>query len=121
MTSRPRFSLSADITSFEGGASGIAIKIQADPCELNVWLTPEEASRLREIPRAPWGAGAVRLGSSAGSPAFWSCDDGEVFVCVGHDDETWDFGVSFPDRLLPGLASEVERLLDGESQIEPSQ
>ena len=110
-TREPSFSLSAEASWLEDGAPAIALKIQSDVCELNLWLAVSSLPRLREVPSTPWEAGALRLGTSAGSSAFWSCDDGEIFVGVGHDDETWDFGVSFPETLFPDLIAEIERAL----------
>jgi len=105
----PSFSLSAETSSLEDGAPAVAVKIQSDVCELNVCIAVPDLPRLRDVPTTPWDSGALRLGVSARSPAFWSCDRGQISVCVGHDDETWDFGISFPENLLPDLISEIER------------
>jgi hypothetical protein len=111
MLNRGEFSLSAGAASLGDGRPAIAVKVQGPAYELNVWIPISELAALRRVPSTPWEAGALRIGESAGSPAFWSCDSGEIFIGFGHDDQTWDFGVTFPATEFLGLLSEIEREL----------
>lgn len=87
---------------------GQAVKIQTAFYELNVVLEPSDIEPLAKARAADWNQGSVRAGRSAGSAAFWSCDGQSMFIAVGHDDETWDFGVSLPvaafDEIMARLA-----------------
>jgi hypothetical protein len=39
--------------------------------------------------------------------------DGKVSsILVGHDDETWDFGVSMPETVVDEIMAEIERESD---------
>lgn len=91
-----------------GDGSGIVLKISSDAFELNVALRIYELERLDKVLSTPWQGGALQLGSSANSAAWWSCDDGEVSICVGHDDQTWDFSISFPVSELAHLRECIE-------------
>jgi hypothetical protein len=104
------FSVSAE-WSLEDGRPAIAVKIQGPAYELNVWIPVSELPSLRRVPSTRWEKGALRIGRSAGSETFWSCDSGEVFIGVGHDDQTWDFGVLLSEGEFSRLLSEIEREL----------
>jgi hypothetical protein len=96
------------------------IKFAAPDWELNVSVPASEVAVLRRVPSSPWLPGAVRAGVSAGSPAFWSAEaDGRVSVLVGHDDQTWDFGVSFPMAALDEVLRAVEAAGRGCPGAEP--
>jgi hypothetical protein len=85
------------------------IKISTPDYELNVAVpAPHD---LRRVLSDPWVSGSVKVGESAGAPAFWSVGkDGRVSILVGHDDETWDFGVSVPLATFEEILREVEAL-----------
>lgn len=75
------------------------IKIQDQDWELNIHLTEQELELLKQICSADWGTRqSIRAGISANAPVFWAYDDDRemVSILVGHDDETWDFGVILP-------------------------
>ncbi len=107
------FDTSAESAYLQDGSPAIALKIQGPRYELNVLLSIAELPLLREVLSTRWDSGALRIGSSAGAAAFWawSCEAGEVWVGVGHDDETWDFGVLFPKSDFLALIAEIEREL----------
>jgi hypothetical protein len=111
MPKRGELSLSAEAGSLDDGRPAFAVKIQGAAYELNVWIPVSELSALRKVPSTPWGTGALQIGESAGSASFWSCDSGEIFIGVGHDDQSWDFGASFPESEFARLLSEIEREL----------
>jgi hypothetical protein len=87
--------------------------------ELNVWLLEREARRLEEVREARWNdRGSLQLGQVAGAPAWWSVDPEEqtLEILVGHDDETWDVGASWPLATLDEIIAEVRscRAPDGD-------
>ena len=89
---------------------GFGIKIQAGACELNLWLTAEEMQMLPDGRNARWESrSSFRIGRSAGSPAWWSCDEGHLSMLVGEDDECWDFGVTLPVAVVGDILAEVRK------------
>jgi hypothetical protein len=99
---------------------GCLIKLAAPDWELNVTVPAAEVAALRRVPSSPWLPGSIRAGVSAGSPAFWSAEaEGRVSVLVGPDDQTWDFGVSFPMAALAEVLREIEVAGRGSPDAEP--
>jgi hypothetical protein len=94
----------------------ISLKIGSDSFELNVTLRIFELARLDEVLSTRWEGGALRLGSSASSATWWSCDEGKVAICVGHDDQTWDFSISFPVAEFENLRESIESELASSQQ-----
>ena len=85
----------------------------------NFYTTPgffisllEDAARLKEVLTAPWLSGALRIGSSAGAPAWW-CVGGDdedaktLSILVGTDDETWDIALQLPFETIEAVVREV--------------
>ncbi len=88
---------------------GFGIKIQAGVFELNVSMSIEELQMLPDIKNAHWeDRSSLRIGSSAGSPAWWSCDEGVLSILVGEDDEYWDFGVTLPVAVVDDILADIE-------------
>lgn len=90
-----------------------AIKIGCDEFEINVWVREAELERLSEVRRTPWLSGSLRIGTAAEAAAWWSVsspDEGPptLSILVGHDDETWDFGVTLPLDVLDDVLNAVE-------------
>jgi hypothetical protein len=84
-----------------------SIKLQGQGWELNVHLDSREISRLLEVAQCSWQKRrALRIGKSGSSDVFWSVDNGEPAILVGHDDETWDFGVFVPQSVLDMIIAE---------------
>ena len=90
-----------------GDGPAIGLKISSDAFELNVHLRVSELARLDDVLSTRWEAGALQLGTSASSAAWWSCDDGQVAICVGHDDQTWDFSIAFPVSEFANLRESI--------------
>ncbi len=88
---------------------GFVIKIQADTFELNLWLSTEEKQNLLRLGDACWeDRTSLRIGRAAGSPAWWSCDEGQISILVGEDDECWDFGVRVPISVAGDILADME-------------
>lgn len=84
-------------------------KLQGVGWELNVHIHPGEAPALLRVRNADWNRReAVKIGTAAGAPVFWSCRDGELSILVGDDDEVWDIGFTLPETVLLDLISKVQ-------------
>jgi hypothetical protein len=87
------------------------VKIQAPAWEVNVRASADELSRLKDIRLADWDQGrSLRVGESAEASAFWACNGGEVTLMIGHDEETWDIGVTFPVEIADAIVKELDRV-----------
>src|SRR5690349_10135769 len=96
----------------EDDGPAVVLTISSEVFELNVALRISELARLDDVLATPWQGGALHLGTSAGAAAWWSCDDGRVAICVGHDDQTWDFSISFPVVEFAKLHESISRELE---------
>jgi hypothetical protein len=101
-------SLSPEIDNW--GNPLFILKIQKDDWEINVSMTPNELMLIPKARTARWDErGSIRLGECAGASTFWSCQDGNLSILVGHDDECWDFGVWIPEGIIDEVIAEIER------------
>ena len=74
-----------------------SVKLQGGTWELNIWATTDELWKLADIEKTDWTQQrTLRVGTSAHAPTWWHERDGMVHILVGHDDLTWDFGVTVP-------------------------
>lgn len=84
------------------------VKLQGEAWELNVWATTDELWKLAGIEKTDWDQRrTLQVGACAGAPVWWSERDGTVSILVGHDDETWDMGVTVPLETVHELLSEL--------------
>jgi len=99
----------------DGGVSRepVAVKLQSDAAELNIWLTFSDIDAiLRGIPSGQ-GVRALAAGTAAEAQAFWALEpDGQLSIVVGHDDETWDFGVTLSPGTRDSLLKALQRMHD---------
>jgi hypothetical protein len=86
----------------------IVLTISSDVFELNVALRIHELARLDHVLATPWQGGALQLGECANSAAWWSCDEGNVAIGVGHDDQLCDFSISFPVSEFTKLRESID-------------
>jgi hypothetical protein len=94
----------------ESDEPAFSLKIQGPDWELNVQMGEVELALIPSVRFARWNErGSVRIGTSADSQAFWSCEDGNLSILIGHDDETWDFGVTVPEAVLDDIITEIGR------------
>jgi len=85
------------------------LKIARDTWELNVWLTDSDIATLRIKRPGRWGERqALRLGTSAGAPVFWSMEDAALTCMIGNDEETWDIAITLPDTALAEILSGIQ-------------
>jgi hypothetical protein len=101
--------VSGGMAVLEDNSSGVAIKIQSIDWELNIYFHPQEINNLKRITETSWIDGSIKAGRSARSDVFWSCDEGSVSILIGHDDQTWDFGVFIPQSEFIKILHEFQR------------
>lgn len=78
------------------GTLGRALKIQSSQIEINIWFTLAELQILHKVPNSKWEEGSLKIGTSANSSVWWTCDDDEVSLLIGEDGQSWDVGTAFP-------------------------
>lgn len=74
---------------------------------------------LGRVAAARWIDGALRIGRSAGAAVHWSVDLDRLTLLIGHDDQTWDVGLTLPASLLPTIIEAVNRCLAGGTTTAP--
>ena len=96
----------------ESGLSHYNIKIQSDQFEINIAVPIEVVERLGLVRNARWMSGALRIGTSAGAPAWWCVGDeggvGTMSILIGEDDETWDIAIQLPVETVDEVIREIE-------------
>lgn len=86
-----------DVEVDESGVEILCAKISSEQFELNVRAARSEFLELQKIRNADWTLrSSLAVGTSAGSPVFWTSDGAMATVLVGADDETWDIAISIP-------------------------
>jgi len=94
----------------EQGNPTYDLKIQGRDWEMNVWMTKTELALVQNVKSARWSErDSLKIGTCAGVQTFWSCEGGLLSILLGHDDETWDFGVTIPEAELDIIIAEIER------------
>jgi hypothetical protein len=84
------------------------VKLQGETWELNIWATTDELWKLADIEKTDWvQRRTLQIGTCAHAPVWWNELDGTVFIAIGHDDVTWDFGVTVPLSTVHNLIAEL--------------
>jgi hypothetical protein len=112
MQSDGTFDVSVDPSVGHDEDAQFTVKLQAPNAELNIWLTRADARVI--LAGIPGGLGvrALAAGTSAGAQVHWALtDSGELGIVVGHDDETWDFGVTLSPATHSALIEELKSAL----------
>ena len=88
------------------------IQISTHDVEMNIWVLEPDLPKLVEVRGRRWELGALRIGRSGGTNAWWSVDADEdgrsLSIVVGEDDESWDLNFRFPLETLDDILREVE-------------
>ena len=93
---------------FENDEPAVVLTIQGPMFELNVWMRPDELPLLDGVSEADWDSrGSLRIGRCGAAPVFWSSDAEHLSILIGHDNETWDFGVTLPRNTLKDILQEI--------------
>ena len=106
-----------DIESSPGAP--VLMKLQTETWEVNVWAALTDLAQLRNIRDADWTARrSMAIGTCAGASVYWAMlGEEQVSVLIGHDDETWDVGVTIPLATAYEIASLAEQ--QGRSSVQP--
>ena len=84
------------------------VKLQSDTWDLNIWATTDELWKLADIEKADWDQRrTLQVSTRAKAPVWWNERDGIVDILVGHDDVTWDLGVTVPLSTVLSLLAEL--------------
>jgi hypothetical protein len=102
--------ISVDVDDNAGEPFAYSIGIAHELFSMSLWIRRDELALFARVPTAVWDErGAVQIGVSAGARAFWCTRAETVSILVGHDDETWDFGVELPIALFHEIVDALER------------
>lgn len=63
---------------------------------------------LDRVLHTRWDVGALHIGTSANAAVWWSCNGETVSVCIGHDDQTWDFSIAFAASEFARMRQSIE-------------
>jgi hypothetical protein len=76
--------------------------------ELNFRATQEALMGLRSIRDADWTKRrCLHIGESAGAPVHWAADGETATILVGHDEKTWDIGVTVPIAAVETIVTDT--------------
>jgi hypothetical protein len=94
--------------SIEPDNDRLAVKLQSEEWEVNIYASPDELLRLREIRTADWNERrSIEAGESAGARAFWANTGDTAALMIGHDDETWAISVTLPLDVVEEIARQA--------------
>lgn len=111
MSTDGQWSVTAEV-GVDASGPCILLKIGCMLFEANIWIPSQDLARLSEVHEASWPGGSIRIGSSAGSPAFWSSGKDEpITVLIGVDDEAWDVGLTLPQEVFEMVLSKTKPFL----------
>ncbi|MFY9930912.1 MAG: hypothetical protein WAK82_23210 [Streptosporangiaceae bacterium] len=87
----------------------VLVKLQSPEWELNFRATPEALMGLRSIRDADWNnRRCLHIGKSAGAPVHWTAHGESAEILVGHDEETWDIGVTVPIATVETIVADTQ-------------
>lgn len=84
------------------------VKLQGEGWELNVWATTDELWKLADVEKTDWvNRRVLQVGTSAQAPVWWNEQEGTVYIAVGGDSVTWDFGIAVPLSIIHELLAQL--------------
>lgn len=100
--------ISVEESKLASGETGLLLKLSSPQFEVNVWLSFSEAKSLSNILLHNPSSKALCIGHAAGAKAFWSSDaDGNYYLLIGEDDETWDVGITMMQKTIYDILDEL--------------
>ncbi len=79
-----------------------------DCWEINIWMTKAEIKMIPNVRTARWSERTcLHIGKCTGVQTCWSCEDGNLSILVGHDDECWQFGIIIPESELDNIIAKI--------------
>lgn len=104
------FEVSAEDAFDRNGSAAVLIKLSAEIVEVNIYIPIDSIGEVKAFE-----AKAIHqctAGQSAASPVHWKRgDEGDVYILIGDDDDTWDIGLTVNDELVSEIVESIESLL----------
>ena len=92
---------------------GFYLRISRQGYEMNLFLSETELVLIPQVKTALWSEhSSIKIGNCAGISAFWSCEEGELSILVGQDDECWQFGTILPESVLDEIIDKIRNETD---------
>lgn len=106
------FLITANLALTSARAPCVSVKVQHQLFEINLRFSHEELGVLEQPIPMCTDAKARTCGTCLQKPVHWRRDDQQqVYLCVGHDDETWDVGFLLPESTIKEMVREIRRTL----------
>lgn len=100
-----------DVTAeraFDGNDQpAILLKFSSPVVEVNVFVPGSAADALRGFLAGELGR--IKIGKSANSDVHWVREDGDVYMLIGEDAQSWDIGLTLGEKVLSSLWQEMVR------------
>lgn len=88
---------------------GYYLRISRKEYEMNLFIPKSELVLIPKVKTALWSEhDSIKIGTCAEAPAFWSCEEGELSILVGQDDECWQFGTILAESVLDEIIDEIK-------------
>ncbi|ENV17065.1 hypothetical protein [Acinetobacter guillouiae] len=103
-----------DITidhAFNGnGHPAFIIKIANQFIEINIYISIDQVEELKKITTD--SVTCIQAGESANSPVHWKkADDGEIYILIGEDCESWDIVLTISIDLIAEIITGINDLV----------
>lgn len=109
MDSQISITLNYDLPD-EQGSQTYVFTIRGKDWEINVVMTEAELMLLPKVRMARWSERTcLHIGKCAGVQTCWSCDEGNLSILIGKDDECWQFGVLMPETEIDNIIAKIKR------------
>jgi hypothetical protein len=106
------FDISIEDGHFDNGEPAIALKLSNETTEVNVQLNIDEAHSLNRVLTLPEESRALLFGKCASSQVHWRRDhEKRFYLLIGHDDETWDVGITLSEATFSQIICKIEKHL----------
>ena len=92
--------------------SVFVIGLSTDAVEIHIFMDAVEAPKLSEVRGRRWELGALRIGRSLETPAWWSVEAEEegrnLSIVFGDDDQSWGLALRFPLEAIDEIRRKVD-------------
>lgn len=99
-------SISSDPVLVHEGTQ-LQVKLSGPTAELNVCLDADDVARLEGQDAPP--VIPVTAGTSAGTKVHWTATEGDLYILVGEDAETWDIAFVCEPELFRTLVEQLRQ------------
>ncbi|WP_434278169.1 hypothetical protein [Acinetobacter sp. CE-15] len=97
--------------AFNGnGHPAFIIKIANQYIEINIYISMDQVEELKKITTD--SVAYMKAGESANSPVYWKKgDDGEIYILIGEDCESWDIVLTISIDLIAEIITGITDLV----------